>query len=857
MHINIAGVGVLQAERIARFAPWSLLHSRSGESGVPVGSPPKCAHQDASGEMRPTAASACRRFMPVVLALAFLIVATASAPAESPREAAILMARAGHPEEAIERLRALLASGSTDPIVPLDLAVLLQQNGNPADAVEVYEHAHPAQPPEYVLLSVARAYRDLKRFDRAATLARTGMQRFPNETVWPILLALILADQGEVEQAIAILDTPAARRAPEIERLLARAYAERRGGRTFDALRDYSAVALRDPGNAEARSGAAGVLREIRAPWAAARYAPEPPPLPLAADMAAAEIRWGTKDVPYDPRHRFDGTDRALADLDRLIAQSEAAGDKATTIRLRLDRIVALRDRVRMVEAVSEAEALRRAGQELPPYVREALADALLYLRQPEAARDEYDAVVNADPDDRDARVGRIYASVEMEDFATAYAQADELVKSQPVWRHYSEDPTRYANDDFVDATLLAAAVRLFGDQPDEAWQRIAPERDAAPSNTFIRLSAASVMSARMWPREAEQESQIALSLAPSLLGARIAVAEALLSRHQIAEASQQIAALAKLYPENRAVQSLQTELAVQTGWLLEAEFRPSNERGGGTFGSSGNELGADFRIYSPLIDDVWRVFAGYSFANAHPSEGYVDLQRMAAGAQLTLPDLTASAAVTENLGTLPRTGFAGTVDWSPTDHLSLGFAGQHISDETPLRALLYGITADSVSTRLTYTWDEAHSASASAGWMPFTDGNQRAILDARYTQKVIAIPHFGLSVGGELYTSTNSLANAPYYNPSADGSATINLLAEHTIWRRYDRSLVQAVTLDGGWYGERDFKGGPIGTSSYEHRWQFGPRTELVYGVSIGERIYDGDGALVLGAFITLRQRI
>ena len=56
---------------------------------------------------------------------------------------------------------------------------------------------------------------------------------------------------------------------------------------------------------------------------------------------------------------------------------------------------------------------------------------------------------------------------------------------------------------------------------------------------------------------------------------------------------------------------------------------------------------------------------------------------------------------------------------------------------------------------------------------------------------------------------------------------------------------------------GERDYTGGAIGSMSYQHRWRFDPWTELAYGVSVAERIYDGDRSRTLGAFITLRQRL
>ena len=213
-------------------------------------------------------------------------------------------------------------------------------------------------------------------------------------------------------------------------------------------------------------------------------------------------------------------------------------------------------------------------------------------------------------------------------------------------------------------------------------------------------------MQAREWPRAAEQEVRIALSIAPDLAAAQIAVANLALARHRYAEARQRIASLVEIYPENLQVQSLQRQLAADTGWLLETEAHPANERGGGAFGNNGNELVASMRITSPLIGDSWQLFVGYNYANAHPPEGYVDRQRAAFGLQFISPDVAASVSVHQDFGTLSRTGASGTLDWGPSDQLGVGFAADYISMETPLRALLFGITANSVSARATYTWD-------------------------------------------------------------------------------------------------------------------------------------------------------
>ncbi len=792
----------------------------------------------------------------MVFILAWTAAPAAAAPRDGAHDAAIALSRAGHREEAIAQLKALLATGTRDETVALDLAVLLQQAGRPSEAIAVYERLHPKAPPSYALASITRAYRDTKQFAAAEARARSGRARFPQEPIWPVLLALVLADESKAEEALAVLATKAAQQAPESERLLAHAYALRRQNLPFDALRDYFTLLSHDPKNADARNEAIVVLRQIRASHAAAALA-ETPALPLAADLAAAQVRWGTDDAPSEPKRRFVQTDRALATLDSLIARAKAEGDSDTLLRLRFDRIVAYRDRVRMADAAAEAETLQKEGHALAPYVREAYADALLYLRRPQEARAQYETLLTADPHDRNSRVGRIYACVEMEDFGCAFDAADALLEDEPLWNGFAGDPSRYANESYVDAALLAAAVRNYADQPDEAWQRLRPMLEGAPRNPFIVLGAASIMSARQKPRLAEEENRIALSLSPSLLPAQIAVAESALARDRYEEAETRADALAVLYPENRQVQRFEDEVSAQTGWQISAEIRPSNEKGGGAFGNSGNEINAAFRAASPLIEDGVRAFAGYTYSDSHPSEGFVNWSRVSLGAQASWPDWSASAAVTESFGTLQRTGFTGLLDWSPTDEMALALAGERISSETPLRALLHGTTADSLSARFTYTWDQTSNASVGASWLPFTDGNERATADLRYTWRAIAIPHFDLNLTGALYGSTNSLANTqPYYNPASDGSATLRIEAEHMLWRHYETSWVQALTLEGGFYGENGFKGGAIGTVTYEQRWRFDPWAEVVYGASISARMYDGAGATVIGGFLTLSRK-
>ena len=760
------------------------------------------------------------------------------------REAAVLRARAGQLEPAITALRAMLAAGEDDGLVAMDLAALLQQAHRAGEAIAVYERAAVADPPDYALLAAARAYRDARRYRDAEKLARQGLKRFPDQTTWPLLLALVLTDVDRPKEALEVLSGPEAQRAPPIERRLAEGYAWRRAGDPYKALSAYTDALKLVPANKEARDAAAALLQAQGGSYGAAALAGTT--RPYAADQAAAMVRWGTDTRPSDPAQRFDATDAAIARLDGLLAAlSPPPAEAAARRRLRLDRLVALRDRVRMEEAATEGRALQSGGP-LPPFAEEAYADALLYLRRPEEASAAYRRVLAGSQKDVPAemrimaRYGLYYASVELEDFETAYATIDALVDDQPIWRMYRDDPTRHGNPDRAYAEVTAAAARNYGNQLADAWARITRIADAAPANKWARLTLYQVSNARGWPRRAETEGEIAASLDPDSVGSRIALAEIAMANYRFAEAQRRVGELLALYPENSQVRRLARELQANTGWVLEAEAKPSSSHGGGA-NAAGNALTMQTRLTTSPIADNWRLFAVTDYANAHPPEGFVERTRLSAGLEWRVPYLTATLYPTQSWGTLAKAGGGATLDWRATDQIRLAFSSELYSWDTPLRALLHGITADSYSMKATYRWDESRSLSGTLSYLPFTDGNQRFNAGAVLTQKVISVPHFDLTATGEVFTSQNNRPAAPYYNPDHDLTVDAGLLAEHVIWRRYDSSWAQALSVNAGLYDETHFSPAFIATVSYEHRWRFDPFTELHYGLQLQRRVYDG----------------
>src|SRR6266480_6288250 len=241
----------------------------------------------------------------LALSVSTIVMAPAGAKAQT-REEAVAMARDGKTDAAIAALRKLLAENPNDPFVAFDLAVILTWGNHSREATDAFERARAAEPPEYVLGPIIRAYRDQKRFAEAERWAREAGQRFPFDPAWGKLLGLVLADRGRTKEAIDLL-TPLAEANPnDAEVWLALGYASSRARDRVAALRNYSKALRLQPENREA----ARAIADLRAAS-----------LRLRADEAAVLIRRGESFAPRDPRRRFELTDAALERLENLLRE--------------------------------------------------------------------------------------------------------------------------------------------------------------------------------------------------------------------------------------------------------------------------------------------------------------------------------------------------------------------------------------------------------------------------------------------------------------------------------------------------------------------------------------------------------
>ncbi len=626
----------------------------------------------------------------------------------------------------------------------------------------------------------------------------------------------------------------------------------------FSALRAFAQARQWHPQDPAIAQAIADVLVEINAPQGAALALGDRADIGVRARQAAALVRWGHLVPPLDPRRPHAGTDAAIGRLQALVAEALQAHpvDSGLVTRLRRDLVVALRNRERWADALAMAQALRDGGDTLPPYVREAEADALLASRRPEEARVAYQEVLLALPGRREALTGRFYAEVESEDFAAAWATVDQLAAARVPWKVVGGDTRPSPDPAWLEAQLLAAQARRYGDVPGEAWRRIEPLARVTPASPEVRVEAGEAAAARGWVRRGHEDILIAHSLSPENPWIQLALADSEFRRRRWNASQACTDRVEATLPGNARLEYRNAELDAYRMPELRMDIRPRVADEGSDEGS-GDGISASLRLLSPPLHERWRMLGAAERETGNPSGTPLARNRYGAGLEGRWPDVTLELVAWSNTGELSHGGFDARVQWWPDDHWSLDASVQAFTSDTPLRAIEAGIRADKASVGVAYAWHESLVASVSAAVVDFTDGNRRVQGTADIALAVVDKPHLDVALRPSFYASRNSLGDqVPYFNPRRDASFTLGADATHMLWRRYERSLSQTLSASAGGYWQDGFGTAGVGHVTYMQTYQHAPRTAWDYGLSWSHRVYDGDAERALAAFVTLNTR-
>lgn len=776
-----------------------------------------------------------------------------------PYEQAITDARAGRFEEAIGTLGKLAAESPRRQDYRFDLVAVLSWADRHADAMAASRAIRlGAGTPDYVLAAIGKSALVTAEAARAEQAYGVLSQRRPRSANAALGWGLALLGTGKSTQADVQLQRAL--------RLSQRSTVQLQAA--FDALQSRGQSQRARPfgkrllalGITPAPLAAAAAMPATPAPASAAAPAPAEAPatapslsrgepaLPTLAEAQALNgqhIREGAEllDRDFTPA-RYRLIDAAIADNAALIERARAAGEADVLLRLRRDRVVALRQRGTMGDALALFQALEAQGPS-PAYVVQAAADAQLQQRRPAEARALYQRVLQEDPRNGAARSGLIFAELEAENFDAAEAVSQDNLR----------DTGRSVGARRTELMLLRFADRL-----NEAEAGLQALHEELPDDAGLWLEQGELLARRGLPRAAAERFRAVLAREPASIRARVGLAEATWAQGDIAEASQAIAALQAEAPEHPGVQRL------QRAWLRSK--RPQLMSGATLGLGRGNVAGNDdltweSTLYSGMFDGGWRLFANHHLAQAKFNGDSARHARAGLGFELTRRDWQLAAEIGNDL----RNGKSAT--WAVGggrqigDHVSVRARHESQTNDFPVKGRMPDaedylgapkyLHASKTLVGAAYQWNESRRVAADLAYYDFNDGNRRKSLATSWTERLYSGYGKTLDLQTAFYTSTNNLRDAIYFNPQRDYALSATLTGDWLTWRRYDRTFNQRLSAtlgqykqqsdlqQGGEWMRRTYGWNVFHDLRYEHEWNIGPDFSTRYGIGTRRFPYDG----------------
>jgi len=748
---------------------------------------------------------------------------------------AILLARQGYKEEALNILQKLRAQYPSDSAIASDYLTVLSWTGRDPDVIRQYEASKALRLSDYALIATGHSYRDKKQATEALQSYRDALKLSPDSEAAIVGVIRSLIDSGNYEEAQKTAESDLQQHGPRAEVLLAAANAAEKNKKIYEELTYAERAQELSPGNPDALRALIYAEDHIGAPQLALALADAHPGIlsekahrQMEGDGTAALVRWGTLE-PLSEAERYMQTDRAIALLNAQIVRWSRLGSVATpeVTRARFDRIIALGDRSRMRDVVAEYERMKAESITPPAYVLSVVGGAYLYLRKPEEARNIYLEVLHQNPHDFESQRQLFFAYVECGDFKRAYALIDALDKQQPVWLYQKGEPERLENPNRAMVDRDVGKARLYGGELAIADQQLSAITRAAPFDALNRSALGSVYLSRGWPRQALEQFDIGTNIQEGKSAENeVGQALAYLDMRDYPQADTRMRNLQQRFPESLEV--TQAERLWQVNNMAELvtsafyNFRPSNSAQGG------DGYGVDAEIYSAPIDYNWRVFAAEGFRHEEEpaQEGKINYSRSMVGVEYRDTNIVASIAPTYNNYTTgltntsaQRGGLAVAADWTFNDQWSAGGGYELFSYDVPLRALNSGVSADKYSANIEWRESESRELRLDAEVMPFSDDNLRTASTLTYSERLYTTPYFKLDALGDVSTTQDSEnTGQEYFNPSLDFKGLAGLRATQTLYHFYDTLYEHSLMLmPAGSYWQQNYGNSYACNARYE----------------------------------------
>ncbi len=363
------------------------------------------------------------------------------------------------------------------------------------------------------------------------------------------------------------------------------------------------------------------------------------------------------------------------------------------------------------------------------------------------------------------------------------------------------------------------------------------------------------MLDARGLPRAAERELKIAEALEPANLELerqQAYVAQDLQEWRQMDLLTDDVVARS---PEDPATQRLDRVREVHH----KSELRISGTQGINSDSpvSGSHDFTLNSALYGPPMGDNWRLFAGFNYANSEFEEGKGITRDALGGVEWRARDYWIETALSNrNFNGENKLGarLSGWHDFN--DNWRVGGSAERLSQNTPLRAMRNGVTANGGNAFIRWYQNERREYQLSVAPSWFSDGNNRVEYALSGKERMFTRPNFTLDFTPSLSGSVNSKEDASYYNPKRDASLTPAVMAEHVMYRNYETVWSQQLEAGVGAYWQKNYDTGLITQVGYGQRLQLNNVFDAGVMLTWDKRPYDGKREQNLGVAFDMNLR-
>jgi len=505
------------------------------------------------------------------------------------------------------------------------------------------------------------------------------------------------------------------------------------------------------------------------------------------------------------------------------------------------DYIAALAHDNQTMKVIGEYERLQAEKTDIPNWLKPVIADAYMETAQQEKALALYEDVLHAWPGSQDAMLGKFYALSELQRWQEADGVLKEMERSG--WIN-GKPPVERLNEARVDAAIARGSWLIEQQRLPEAEAHFAALLDAAPGNVRFKKAMADVYKLRGWKRRALEEFQIInslefLDIEPPL---RLGLSDVLYTLKQKVAAHEILSASANHYPNNFTVARLQRDFQVQEMRDFNAGFKYENSRDGAIDKVFHIGFQQPLSLYTNLLfnEDIRR-------SSQHQLQASFD--RFGIGIEHDFnSDWYVKAQVSGDHGTHGDMAVLSEIRWTPDDYWSFDTFYHSYDSDIDIRARVFNIYADQLGANVRYRWSDWRDIAFQVTRSGFSDGNTRLEGTVNYGQNLYAEGDWLAHVNAEVYFSSNSLLNRPYFNPEHSTSASATLRVNNHLWHRsarmsgwYYRSFLHYIELTLGRTWQAAFHSGSISRVVYGQDIDFSDTQSLQWRIQWGRQPYDG----------------